>query len=211
MCMISKQGMNCGRSDCCYGNFHFCICQVWIYNSEIIRLQWMGVLNIPLTHLVEAIPSYVPPYQLPAPTPDPQQVPTPGWGNIGLLFCLSFSESPLNFFLILSTYRSASSGLQAGSDLAYVALFNEFISTCLATLICSLAIPVAFSLILSQLQSYGPILCCEEPGYLLYGNFYWTQPVPGTLLWRLEQSNLFSKHLCPHFPRQIHCAETFFL
>lgn len=108
-------------------------------------------------------------------------------GNIGLFFCLSFSESLLNFFLIWSTYRWASRGLLTRSDLTYVALFSEFISMCLATLISSLAIRDAFSLSLSQLQSYGPILCCEEQGYLLYGNFYWTQPEPGTLLQWLEQ------------------------
>lgn len=43
MCMISIQGMNCGRDNCCHGNSNFRICQVWIYNSAIIRLQWGGV------------------------------------------------------------------------------------------------------------------------------------------------------------------------
>lgn len=166
MCMISIQGMNCGRNNCCHGNFNFCICQVWICNSEIIRLQWMEVWHIPLTHPFEAVPSCVSPYQLHAPTSDPQQVPTPAWGNTGVLFCLSFSEKPLSFFLKLSTSRWASRGLQTGSDLTYVALFNEFINMCLTTLISSLAGPDAFSLSHSQLQSYAPILYCEEPRYL---------------------------------------------
>lgn len=206
MRMISTQGRNCGRSNCCHGNFNFCICQVWICKSEIIRLQWKGVWHIPLTHPLEAVPSYMPPYQLHAPTSDLQQVPRPGWGNIGLFFCPSFSESLLNFFLILSTYRWASRGLHTGSDLTHVAWFSEFISMCLATLISSLAIPDAVSLSLSQLQSCGPILCCEEQGYLLYDNFYWTQPESGTLSQGLEQSYLFLKHLCHQFPREIHCT-----
>lgn len=45
------------------------------------------------------------------------------------------------------------------------------------------------------IHSYRPtkhhILCYEEPGHLLYGNFYWTQPEPGTLLQEREQSYLF--------------------
>lgn len=77
-----------------------------------------------------------------------------------------FSEKPLSFFLKLSTSKWASRGLQAGSDLIYVALFNEFINMCLTTLISSLAGPDAFSLSHSQLQSYAPILYCEEPRYL---------------------------------------------
>lgn len=149
MCMISVQGMNCGRSNCCHGNFNFCICQLWICNSEIISLWWIGVWHILLTYSFEGIPSCVPPHQLHAPTSDPQQVPTLRQGNTALFFCLSFSGSPLNFFLILSTYRWASWGLHTGSDLTYVALFNEFFSTCLVTLISSLAIPEAFSLSLS--------------------------------------------------------------
>lgn len=126
----------------------------------------MEVWHIPLTHPFEVVPSCVRPYQLHAPTSDPQQVPTPAWGNTGVLFCLSFSEKPLSFFLKLSTSRWASRGLQAGSDLTYVALFNEFINMCLTTLISSLAGPDAFSLSHSQLQSYAPILYCEEPRYL---------------------------------------------
>lgn len=149
MCMISVQGMNCGRSNCCHGNFNFCICQLWICNSEIISLWLIGVWHILLTYSFEGIPSCVPPHQLHAPTSDPQQVPTLRQGNTALFFCLSFSGSPLNFFLILSTYRWASWGLHTGSDLTYVALFNEFFSTCLVTLISSLAIPEAFSLSLS--------------------------------------------------------------
>lgn len=42
MCMISIQGMNCSRDNCCHRNLNFCICQVWIYNSAIIRLQGRG-------------------------------------------------------------------------------------------------------------------------------------------------------------------------
>lgn len=62
MCMISIQGMNCGRDNCCHGNFNFCICRVWICNSAIIRLQWGGC-HIPLTHPFGGIPSYAPPCQ----------------------------------------------------------------------------------------------------------------------------------------------------
>lgn len=42
MCMISIQGMNCSRDNCCHRNLNFCICQVWICNSAIIRLQGRG-------------------------------------------------------------------------------------------------------------------------------------------------------------------------
>lgn len=142
---ISIQGMNCGRSNCCHGNFNFCICQVWMCNTEIIRLWWIGVWHIPLTHPIEAIPSYVPPYQLHAPTSDAQQVPTPGQGNIGLFFCLSFSESieflPDTVNLQVSLLRLAH---RIRCDLC--CLVQCAFSTCLVTLIRSLAIPEHFLL-----------------------------------------------------------------
>lgn len=166
-----------------------------------------GVWQIPLTQPFEAIPFYLPPQQLHAPTSD-LQVPAWGWGNIGLFFCLSFPESPLNFSLVLSTYSCASRGSHTRSDLTCVALLNELINMCLATLTSSLAIPDAFSLSYRVMNVFYVV---KSKG--IYCTATSTGPSQNLeqVLQGLEKSYLFPKHLCHQFPREIYCTETFFL
>lgn len=133
MCMISTQGMNCSRDNCCHRNLNFCICQVWICNSAVIRLQGRGRSH-PADHPFGGFPSYLPPCSH---TSDQWQDHTEVGGDTGntarvILQGLFWS------LLILQTSEWAYKGLKAGSGLTCVHQ-----PKCLATLAIFFTIPLA--------------------------------------------------------------------
>lgn len=160
MCMISAQGMNCSKDNCCHRNLNFCICQVWICNSAIIRLQGKGRSH-PSDHPFVGFPSYLPPCQLHALT---------HWNNGKTIHRLEVILETLPGWFFRGCFGAFCSSHAGRIRSGLCSLTQVFSNTChFFFFYNSMCFPLATC---SYRNTKHYILYCKKPGCLLCDNIY---------------------------------------